>query len=69
MKKITNMGRKVLRKIFLALGATTISMLFAACYGTPMDDYCMTDKDCYCYYCIDTEKEQLDKGAEKAETK
>jgi hypothetical protein len=37
VKKLSEKSRKVLRKIYLAFGATAISMLFAACYGMPMD--------------------------------
>jgi len=39
MKKISEKGRKIIRKICMLLGASAISMLFAACYGMPMDDY------------------------------
>ena len=31
--------RRVLRKIFLILGAATISLVFSACYGMPLDTY------------------------------
>jgi len=44
MKKFSEKGRKVLRRILMLLGATTISVLFTACYGMPMDDYC---DDCH----------------------
>jgi len=49
MKMFVEKGRKVLRKIYLLLGAAAISMLFAACYGMPMDDH---DWD-GCPYCRD----------------
>ena len=41
MKKLTEKGRKLLRRIFLAFGVAAISITFAACYGMPMptDDY------------------------------
>jgi len=37
MRTISEKSRKVLRKIYLFFGAAVISMLFAACYGMPMD--------------------------------
>ena len=37
MKSLSKLTRKVLRKMYLALGATAISLLFVACYGMPPD--------------------------------
>jgi len=39
MKKISEKSRKFFRKICIFLGASAISMMFAACYGMPMDDW------------------------------
>jgi hypothetical protein len=44
--KLSEKSRKILRKIYLAFGATTISVLFAACYGMPLD--CWEDCDYPC---------------------
>ena len=30
--------RKMLRRIFIILGVSAISLMFAACYGMPIDD-------------------------------
>ena len=38
MVKLSEKSRKVLRRIYQGLGAATISILFQACYGMPMDD-------------------------------
>jgi hypothetical protein len=38
MIKLSEKSRRVLRRIYQGLGAATISLLFQACYGTPMDD-------------------------------
>jgi len=38
MVKLSERSRKVLRRIYQGLGAATISLLFHACYGMPMDD-------------------------------
>ena len=37
MVKLSERSRRVLRKIYQGLGATTISLLFHACYGMPVD--------------------------------
>ena len=37
MFKLSERSRKVLRRIYQGLGAATISLLFHACYGMPMD--------------------------------
>jgi len=37
MVKLSERSRKVLRKIYQGLGAATISLLFHACYGMPID--------------------------------
>jgi len=37
MVKLSEKSRKVLRRIYQGLGAATISLLFHACYGMPMD--------------------------------
>ena len=37
MKKLSGLTRKMLRKLYLVFGATTISLLFVACYGMPLD--------------------------------
>ena len=37
MRKLSELPRKILRKMYLALGATAISLLFVACYGMPLD--------------------------------
>jgi len=47
MKKISDIGRRALRKILLILGAATISVLFAACYGMPMNE-CTGEEECNC---------------------
>jgi len=47
MKKISEKTRRLLRKIYMVLGVTAISLLFQACYGMPMDDYCWSE-DCTC---------------------
>jgi hypothetical protein len=39
MIKVSEKCRKILRKIYIVLGASAISVLFAACYGMPMDTY------------------------------
>jgi hypothetical protein len=36
--KILEKSRKLLRNIYMVLGAGAISLLFQACYGGPMDD-------------------------------
>jgi hypothetical protein len=41
MKKLSEKTRKLLRKLYLVLGAAAISMVFVACYGMPMD--CLED--------------------------
>jgi len=46
MKKISEKSRKFFRKICIFMGASAISMLFAACYGMPMDDYDYDHEDC-----------------------
>jgi hypothetical protein len=38
MVKLSERSRRVLRRIYQGLGAATISILFQACYGMPMDD-------------------------------
>jgi len=38
MVKLSERSRKVLRRIYQGLGAATVSILFQACYGMPMDD-------------------------------
>ena len=38
MVKLSEKSRRVLRRIYQGLGAATISILFQACYGVPMDD-------------------------------
>jgi len=38
MIKLSDKSRRVLRRIYQGLGAATISLLFQACYGTPIDD-------------------------------
>jgi len=37
MKKISDKGRRILRMIYQGLGAAAVSLVFQACYGTPMD--------------------------------
>jgi putative lipoprotein (rSAM/lipoprotein system) len=37
MKKLSEKSRRVLRRIYLGLGAATVSLLFQACYGMPID--------------------------------
>jgi len=37
MVKLSERSRKVLRRIYQGLGAATISLLFHACYGMPID--------------------------------
>ncbi|MCL2181203.1 MAG: hypothetical protein FWB83_08745 [Treponema sp.] len=39
MKKVLEKGRKTLRRLFLILGAASVSLIFQACYGMPMDTY------------------------------
>ena len=56
MKKLSEKSRKILRKIYMIFGATAITMLFAACYGMPMD--CMDDCD---YPCCNWEETESDK--------
>jgi len=41
MVKLSERSRKVLRRIYQGLGAATISLLFQACYGMPMDTQVM----------------------------
>ncbi|WP_461257100.1 radical SAM-associated putative lipoprotein [Treponema sp. R80B11-R83G3] len=38
MVKLSDRSRRVLRRIYQGLGAATVSILFQACYGMPMDD-------------------------------
>jgi len=38
MVKLSERSRTVLRRIYQGLGAATITLLFQACYGMPMDD-------------------------------
>lgn len=38
-EKITDKGRRLLRKIYTCVGAAAVSVLFQACYGPFMDDY------------------------------
>jgi len=38
MVKLSEKSRRVLRKIYQGLGAATITLLFQACYGMPMDN-------------------------------
>jgi len=38
MIKLSDKSRRVLRRIYQGLGAATVSLLFQACYGTPIDD-------------------------------
>jgi len=38
MIKLSDKSRRVLRRIYQGLGAATISILFQACYGMPLDD-------------------------------
>jgi len=38
MVKLSEKSRKVLRRIYQGLGAATVTLLFQACYGMPMDD-------------------------------
>jgi putative lipoprotein (rSAM/lipoprotein system) len=38
MIKLSEKSRKVLRRIYQGLGAATISLLFQACYGMPIDE-------------------------------
>ena len=35
MVKLSEKSRKILRKIFMGLGAASVSLLFQACYGMP----------------------------------
>ena len=37
MKRVSEKGRKLLRNVLLTLGAGAVSLIFAACYGTPPD--------------------------------
>jgi len=37
MVKLSEKSRRVLRRIYQGLGAATVSILFQACYGMPMD--------------------------------
>ena len=37
MKKFSDKARRILRMIYRGLGATAVSLLFQACYGTPLD--------------------------------
>ncbi|MCL2044036.1 MAG: hypothetical protein FWG89_07855 [Treponema sp.] len=37
MKKLSEKGRKLLRNVLLTLGAGAVSLIFAACYGMPVD--------------------------------
>jgi putative lipoprotein (rSAM/lipoprotein system) len=37
MKKLSEKSRKILRMIYQGLGAATVSLLFQACYGMPLD--------------------------------
>lgn len=39
MKKIGEKSRRILRRIYLFLGASAISMTFMACYGTLPANY------------------------------
>jgi hypothetical protein len=55
MKKLSEKSRKILRKVYMLFGATAISMLFAACYGMPMDCW----EDCE-YPCCNREKNHTD---------
>ncbi|MDR0456671.1 MAG: carboxypeptidase-like regulatory domain-containing protein [Treponema sp.] len=38
MKKLSEKSRRILRAVYCGLGAATVSLLFQACYGMPMDD-------------------------------
>ncbi|GBU27412.1 hypothetical protein R84B8_00942 [Treponema sp. R8-4-B8] len=38
MVKLSEKSRRVLRRIYQGLGAATVSILFQACYGMPMDN-------------------------------
>jgi len=38
MVKLSDRSRRVLRRIYQGLGAATVSILFQACYGMPIDD-------------------------------
>lgn len=42
MIKLSEKNRRVLRRIYQGLGAATISLLFQACYGMPIDDDSVT---------------------------
>jgi len=42
MIKLSEKSRRVLRGIYQGLGAATISLLFQACYGMPMDEESVT---------------------------
>jgi putative lipoprotein (rSAM/lipoprotein system) len=42
MIKLSDKGRRVLRRIYQGLGAATVSLLFQACYGTPIDNDSVT---------------------------
>jgi hypothetical protein len=42
MIKLSDKSRRVLRGIYQGLGAATISLLFQACYGMPIDDDSVT---------------------------
>jgi len=42
MIKLSDKSRRVLRRIYQGLGAATISLLFQACYGTPIDNDSVT---------------------------
>jgi len=61
MKKISEKSRKILRKIYMVLGAAAISVLFAACYGMPIDDY--EDEDCAYPCCVDDSASQDEAAA------
>jgi putative lipoprotein (rSAM/lipoprotein system) len=42
MIKLSEKSRRVLRRIYQGLGAATVSLLFQACYGTPIDNDSVT---------------------------
>jgi putative lipoprotein (rSAM/lipoprotein system) len=37
MRKISEKARRILRMIYMGLGAATVSLLFQACYGMPLN--------------------------------
>ncbi|MDR2970902.1 MAG: hypothetical protein LBU83_03095 [Bacteroidales bacterium] len=67
MKKLSEQTRKLLRKIYLALGASAISMVFVACYGMPMDGMppdCLEDDECSSYNFEEASSKEQDNNEE-----